>query len=87
MLRNRGNFFIGFLGELKTLKIFTEISWPLKSLGALDLPIHVEPGLFEWLAWYQDAMPDFMSDTELAEAGYNIDLSHKVKLFYIIMSI
>merc|ERR1712223_333654 len=49
----------------------------LKSLGALDLPIHVEPGLFEWLAWYQDAMPDFMSDTELAEAGYNIELSYK----------
>ena len=49
----------------------------LKSLGALNLPIHVEPGLFEWLAWYQDAMPDFMSDTELAEAGYNIELSYK----------
>ena len=49
------------------------------SLGALDLPIHVEPGLFEWLAWYQDAMPDFMSDTELAEAGYNIELSYKAE--------
>ena len=49
----------------------------LKSLGCLELPIHVEPGLFEWLAWYQDAMPDFMSDSELAEAGYNIDLSYK----------
>ena len=49
----------------------------LKSLDALDLPIHVEPGLFEWLAWYQDAMPDFMTDSELAEAGYNIQLSYK----------
>ena len=44
----------------------------------------MEPGLFEWLAWYQDAMPDFMSDTELAEAGYNIELSYKVKLFNLI---
>ena len=87
MLRNWGNFFVDFLGELKTLKFHTEISWPLKSLGALDLPIHVEPGLFEWLAWYQDAMPDFMSDTELAEAGYNIELSYKVKWFYMILSI
>ena len=75
------------MGELKAPKFHTEISWPLKSLGALDLPIHVEPGLFEWLAWYQDAMPDFMSDTELAEAGYNIELSYKVKWFYIILSI
>ena len=41
----------------------------------------MEPGLFEWLAWYQDAMPDFMSDKELAEAGYNIELSYKVKNF------
>ena len=49
----------------------------LKSLGLLDLPIHVEPGLFEWLAWYQDAMPDFMSNAELSEAGYNIELSYK----------
>ena len=49
----------------------------LKSLDCLDLPIHVEPGLFEWLAWYQDAMPDFMSDSELAAAGYNIQLSYK----------
>ena len=49
----------------------------LKSLECLDLPIHVEPGLFEWLAWYQDAMPDFMTDSELAAAGYNIQLSYK----------
>ena len=34
-------------------------------------------GLFEWLAWYQDAMPDFMTDSELAQAGYNIQLSYK----------
>ena len=47
----------------------------------------MEPGLFEWLAWYQDAMPDFMSDTELAEAGYNIELSYKVKLFNILLLI
>ena len=47
------------------------------SIGALDLPIHVEPGLFEWLAWYQDAMPDFMTDSEFAQAGYNVQLSYK----------
>ena len=41
------------------------------------MPIHVEPGLFEWLAWYQDAMPDFMTDSEFAQAGYNVQLSYK----------
>lgn len=49
----------------------------LKGLGASNLPIHIEPGLFEWLAWYQDAMPDWMSAEELANAGYNVHLSYK----------
>lgn len=49
----------------------------LEGLGSLELPIHVEPGLFEWLAWYQDAMPDWMTEKELAEAGYNVQLSYK----------
>ena len=36
-----------------------------------------EPGLFEWLAWYQDGMPDWMTGEELARAGYNIQLAYK----------
>ena len=39
----------------------------LKGLGKLDLKLHIEPGLFEWLAWYQDAMPNWMSVPDLGK--------------------
>jgi len=50
----------------------------LKGMGLEDrLKIHLEPGLFEWLAWYQDSMPDWMESEELIDAGFNIDTTYK----------
>jgi len=50
----------------------------LKGLGIEDqLKIHIEPGLFEWLAWYQDAMPSWMSPDDLINSGYNVDHNYK----------
>jgi len=40
-------------------------------------PIAHEPGLFEWLAWYQDSLPQFMSDSELEAAGFRLRRDHR----------
>lgn len=37
------------------------------------LPINIEPALFEWMTWYQDGTPDWVTKEELAEANYNIN--------------
>jgi len=50
----------------------------LTGMGLQDkVTISLEPGLFEWLAWYQNAMPDWMTPEELSEAGFNVDLRYK----------
>jgi len=50
----------------------------LKGLNVNDkVPIALEPGLFEWLAWYQDSMPKFMSPKELQEAGFLLREDHQ----------
>ncbi|KAF2352343.1 Histidine phosphatase superfamily clade-1 [Trinorchestia longiramus] len=41
------------------------------------MPLKLEPGLFEWLAWYPEGVPRFMTNEELIAAGFNIDLSYK----------
>lgn len=40
-------------------------------------PIALEPGLFEWLAWYTDAMPQFMTPKEMTEAGFRLKDDHQ----------
>lgn len=41
------------------------------------MPIKVEPGLFEWMAWYPaEYIPEWMTAQELTQAGYNIDAGY-----------
>lgn len=39
--------------------------------------ICIEPGLFEWAAWYQDGLPDWCTQEELVAAGYRIDTTYQ----------
>ncbi|XP_022215129.2 protein UBASH3A homolog isoform X2 [Drosophila obscura] len=39
--------------------------------------IKLEPGLFEWMAWYPSGVPDWLTKNELLEAKYNIDLEYE----------
>lgn len=49
----------------------------LKGMGLESMPINIEPGLFEWLAWYQDSMPAWMTVAEMKDWGFNVVTSYK----------
>jgi len=42
-----------------------------------DIPLHVEPGLFEWLKHYKKGIPKFFTPEELQSNGFKIDLTYR----------
>jgi len=43
-----------------------------------QISICVEPGIFEWLGWYnQSGLPDWMNNDELIAAGFNINSKYE----------
>ena len=59
-----------------SLRCVQTISQILKGLGS-NIPIRVEPGLIEWLAWYPNGLPAWMSNEELIKAGFNVDEAYE----------
>ena len=47
------------------------------AMGLKDTLLHIEPGIFEWLGWYQLGLPKFFTPTELKSHGFNIDVNYK----------
>ena len=46
-------------------------------MGLKDTLLHIEPGIFEWLGWYQLGLPKFFTPAELKSHGFNIDINYK----------
>ena len=48
----------------------------LQGLQDTQLKIKVENGLFEWLSWCKGGFPNFMTPTDLAKCGMNVDITY-----------
>lgn len=44
----------------------------------LKRDINVEPGLFEWLGWYKDGLPRFMTVQELRDCGFSVNTAYNI---------
>lgn len=42
-----------------------------------SVPICLEPGLFEWLIWYKDSLPQFLTPSEMLDAGFRLSDQHQ----------
>ncbi|XP_043265006.1 protein UBASH3A homolog isoform X1 [Colletes gigas] len=58
-----------------SLRCIQTLAHILKGLDS-NIPMKIEPGLIEWLAWYPNGVPIWMTSEELITAGFNIDNSY-----------
>lgn len=59
-----------------SLRCVQTLSQILQGHGS-DIRIKVEPGLIEWLAWYPNGLPIWMTPEALIKAGFNIDKNYE----------
>lgn len=66
-----------FLLHIYLFNLFAMLSVSPTGLGVRDkVKIRIEYGLFEWMIWYPEEMPDWCTKEELSAAGYNIDMDY-----------
>lgn len=58
-----------------SLRCVQTLAHILKGLES-DVPIKVEPDFIEWLAWYPNGIPVWMTSEELLKAGFNVDANY-----------
>ncbi|XP_037030338.1 protein UBASH3A homolog isoform X1 [Bradysia coprophila] len=49
----------------------------LEGLGMTHIKIRIEFALFEWMAWYQDKVPEWCTKDELFADNFNIDMDYE----------
>jgi len=49
----------------------------LEGAGIQDISINVEPGLFEWLSWYKENLPDFIKPSVLKELNFDVNVEYE----------
>ncbi|KAJ8674069.1 hypothetical protein QAD02_005331 [Eretmocerus hayati] len=89
-LTTLGELQAALIGEaMKVAKMHIDVAFASPSLRCIqtlsqilkgfqsDLSIKVEPGLMEWVAWYQNGLPTWMTPEELSNAGFKIDMTYK----------
>ena len=41
-----------------------------------DIPLRIEPGLYEWMGWYKKYVPKWYHPEQLKKLGFNIDTKY-----------
>lgn len=59
-----------------SLRCIQTVTAILKTMGQ-DISIRIEPGIFEWMGFYQLELPHWFTPSELKEHGFNIDVHYK----------
>lgn len=42
-----------------------------------EVPIRIETGLFEWMTWFREVQPTFMTKEEMVDFGVNVDTHYQ----------
>ncbi|KAL7667778.1 hypothetical protein ACOME3_010402 [Neoechinorhynchus agilis] len=64
-----------------SLRCIQTAHYILKGIGIeKSVSIRIEPGLLEFLGWYERGRPNFIPNKELKAFGYNVDLTYSPKL-------